>query len=359
MDNHVIIEYAGGIYDSSDIIAKARKASGKTLIKELNVYFQPETGMIYFTADGVEGIATIDDDMDVQIDQTGVVSSRSESFINSLSFPENFEAVCYKGMSRIHLKYKGVGFAVVDAKRNNYNIATREECIKAIGVKKYDIVQYLGANKALMKNISYDETDMLYKLIDYIQLFEDARDAFDRHYLISRKEIEASEEMEFHIQKEVDVLISQEKDVDENFNYIAHPEERKEINKKDKESGALTYPRVRQKRINALKRAKYTCEFDPNHKSFISKTTGKRYMETHHLIPLEYWEDYKNSLDVEANIVCLCSNCHNEIHYGMSPNKLIEVLYEKRKIELDDAGISIKLSELFDIYNGKRVEKES
>ena len=33
----------------------AKAASGKKTVKELNVYFQPENGMIYFTADGVEG----------------------------------------------------------------------------------------------------------------------------------------------------------------------------------------------------------------------------------------------------------------------------------------------------------------
>ena len=39
----------------SGILKKAKEASGKKTVKELNVYFQPETGMIYFTADGVEG----------------------------------------------------------------------------------------------------------------------------------------------------------------------------------------------------------------------------------------------------------------------------------------------------------------
>ncbi|MEE3399857.1 MAG: DUF6465 family protein, partial [Eubacterium sp.] len=51
----VVVEYAGGQYDTADIVAKAKAASGKKTVKELNVYFQPETGMIYFTADGAEG----------------------------------------------------------------------------------------------------------------------------------------------------------------------------------------------------------------------------------------------------------------------------------------------------------------
>jgi hypothetical protein len=39
----------------SDIIAKAVAASGKKTVKELNVYYQPENGKVYFTADGEKG----------------------------------------------------------------------------------------------------------------------------------------------------------------------------------------------------------------------------------------------------------------------------------------------------------------
>ncbi len=51
----VVIEYAGGQVVTSDIVAKAIEVSGKKSIKELNVYYQPETNMVYFTADGEEG----------------------------------------------------------------------------------------------------------------------------------------------------------------------------------------------------------------------------------------------------------------------------------------------------------------
>lgn len=68
-------------------------------------------------------------------------------------------------------------------------------------------------------------------------------------------------------------------------------------------------------------------------------------METHHLIPLEYWKSFDNSLDVEANIVCLCSNCHNEIHYGVDAARLIKPLFEKRVRELKEAGIEIELEQ--------------
>ena len=260
-------------------------------------------------------------------------------------------------MNRVHLKYKSVGFAVFNMNKNTYNLATRKEVYKAINVNDYSSEKNLGPNDAIIKGIPYSDTTILYRLIDYISLFEDARDAFDKYNLISRKEVEASEEEESHIQKELDELISMEKDSSEGYEYKAQPEQRKTINDTDKKTGVSTYPRERQKRINALKRAKYTCEFNPDHKSFISKKTNMRYMETHHLVPLEYWKDFNNSLDVEANIVCLCSNCHNEIHYGKYADKLIEPLYEKRKQELEAAGIAIDLDDLLDMYNGARIDK--
>ena len=78
-------------------------------------------------------------------------------------------------------------------------------------------------------------------------------------------------------------------------------------------------------------------------------------METHHLIPLEYWRSFDNNLDVEANIVWLCSNCHNEIHYGKYADKLIRPLYLKREHELQEAGIAIDLDDLLKMYNGEEI----
>ncbi|MBP3620850.1 MAG: hypothetical protein J6J16_03700 [Lachnospiraceae bacterium] len=52
---NVVIEYAGGQVATADIVAKAAEVSGKKSVKTLNVYYQPENGMVYFTADGEEG----------------------------------------------------------------------------------------------------------------------------------------------------------------------------------------------------------------------------------------------------------------------------------------------------------------
>lgn len=93
------------------------------------------------------------------------------------------------------------------------------------------------------------------------------------------------------------------------------------------------------------------CEFDSCHKTFIRKNSDINYTEAHHLIPLEYQKCFDYSLDVEANIVSLCSNCHNQIHYGKDAEILIEKLYKMRKTELEKCSIDISLDDLLEIYN--------
>ena len=51
----VFVEYNNGQINVSDIVAKAKEALGNKAVKELNVYYQPETGMVYYTADGESG----------------------------------------------------------------------------------------------------------------------------------------------------------------------------------------------------------------------------------------------------------------------------------------------------------------
>ncbi|MDE7367714.1 MAG: hypothetical protein K2N24_10195, partial [Lachnospiraceae bacterium] len=53
----VFIQYGGGEVSTSDIKARVVEATGKkaSSIKALNIYVQPETGKIYYTADGMTG----------------------------------------------------------------------------------------------------------------------------------------------------------------------------------------------------------------------------------------------------------------------------------------------------------------
>lgn len=142
------------------------------------------------------------------------------------------------------------------------------------------------------------------------------------------------------------------------ISYEAHPESRVEDSDLIRRNGVIIYPRQPQKRANALLRSKFMCEYDNHHSTFISKGTEIPYLETHHLIPLEFWKSFDHSLDVEANIVCLCSNCHNEIHYGIDAERIIEKLFEQRKDELKSAGLQISKDDLLRMYDDSYVESQ-
>lgn len=98
--------------------------------------------------------------------------------------------------------------------------------------------------------------------------------------------------------------------------------------------------RSKKKAENALARAEYRCEVGV-HETFLRKKNFLPYTEPHHLIPLQFDDQFEYSLDVEANIVSLCSNCHNRLHYGASIEKMIRKLWEQRKEELEAAGLLI------------------
>ena len=169
---------------------------------------------------------------------------------------------------------------------------------------------------------------------------------------ISENQIIESENLEYISKLEVENLISKDA-LTKAFSYLPKPEERVAVDKSVPSGSRGAYPRDPQRKLNALIRSNCTCELCLQHESFISKRTGKRYVETHHIIPLEFWESFENSLDVEANIATLCSNCHNEIHYGVDAVELIEKLYEMRADELEAAGIGISKEQLIAMYEGK------
>lgn len=100
-----------------------------------------------------------------------------------------------------------------------------------------------------------------------------------------------------------------------------------------------------------MKKAKHKCEVDSEHPTFIRKNSSQPYTEPHHLIPLGFSDRFDVSLDVEENIVSLCSNCHNQLHYGRDIRNILEYLYNQRKELLEKVGIMITLQDLFEMYN--------
>ncbi len=103
----------------------------------------------------------------------------------------------------------------------------------------------------------------------------------------------------------------------------------------------------------ALARAGHRCEIDATHTSFLRRNASHLYMEPHHLIPMSMTDYFGVSLDREQNIFSLCSNCHNQIHYGTKEDvqMLISKLFLSREQEICSIlGRNITLEEIYRIY---------
>lgn len=114
------------------------------------------------------------------------------------------------------------------------------------------------------------------------------------------------------------------------------------------------YPRSRRVSMNALRHANYKCEFDNTHLTFIRKNSTLNYTEPHHLVPINYYNNFEVSLDVEENIVSLCCNCHKQIHLGEGFEVILEKLYNERKDLLKTVGIDISLDQLIKLYRNDK-----
>ncbi len=104
----------------------------------------------------------------------------------------------------------------------------------------------------------------------------------------------------------------------------------------------------------ALARANHQCEVDSTHTSFLRRNSPYMYMEPHHLVPMSMTDQFKVSLDREQNIFSLCSNCHNQIHYGTKKDvrQLITRLFLSRQQEICAIlNKNITLEEIYQIYN--------
>ena len=104
-------------------------------------------------------------------------------------------------------------------------------------------------------------------------------------------------------------------------------------------------------RIQTLISADYKCEIDNRHETFLAEKTGKPYMESHHAIPLRQQPHFDNSLDIYANLVCLCPICHRKIHYGIQPERenMIKIIYHNRAGRLANSGICLSQHEFIQL----------
>ena len=96
-------------------------------------------------------------------------------------------------------------------------------------------------------------------------------------------------------------------------------------------------------KMQSIESAGYKCEINSNHKTFTAKRTGKPYMEGHHALPMKYQNRFQNSLDIYANVICLCPTCHRLLHYGVESEKMnvVDKIYYDRSDRLAASGIKI------------------
>ena len=110
-------------------------------------------------------------------------------------------------------------------------------------------------------------------------------------------------------------------------------------------------------KIQALESANYLCEMDETHKTFTAKSTGQPYMEGHHALPMQIQDKFHQSLDVYANIICLCPVCHRLIHYGLDSEKekVIDKIYYDRADRLAASGIKLSREEFKNYALGESI----
>lgn len=103
-------------------------------------------------------------------------------------------------------------------------------------------------------------------------------------------------------------------------------------------------------RNQVLAAADYKCEINGFHETFIAEKTGKPYMESHHAIPMRLQPSFSNSLDIYANIICLCPLCHRRVHYGIRSERavLIRQIYHNRASRLANSGIRLSQDEFIE-----------
>ena len=103
-----------------------------------------------------------------------------------------------------------------------------------------------------------------------------------------------------------------------------------------------------------LQSDKYLCEVDPKHKTFIARRNDQPYLEGHHLIPLARQKEFKVSLDVYANIIGLCPNCHRLLHFGKQTEirDILKPIYTARADRFHNSGFTLSKDEFLALAAG-------
>lgn len=74
-------------------------------------------------------------------------------------------------------------------------------------------------------------------------------------------------------------------------------------------------------------------------------------MERHQALPMKYQDKFECSLDVYANIICVCPICHKLLHYGLddSKEKVVNKIYYNRADRLVNSALRISKDDFYKI----------
>jgi len=233
-------------------------------------------------------------------------------------------------------------------------------------LKKYSIGRYANAIDTLTSELDsyglpeadlFDISDTVF--IDTIlnnQEFQKKNARGNRMYSTALKHFKKY--MEFYYKEYHIELLKEEVDYEKNIVRNIIKEKVKIV---DRKKGRPTYKTINNKKIwnrnpryasEVVADAKNLCEFDNEHRYFISKFNQKNYVEAHHLIPMKYQDQFDCSLDVHANIVSICLVCHKKIHYGLFEDKkeILDKLFNSRRERLKASGIEVAIDEVYSYY---------
>ena len=115
------------------------------------------------------------------------------------------------------------------------------------------------------------------------------------------------------------------------------------VSPRKRQTAASAWVRDRIIVQQALAGARFLCEVNPAHATFIAEASDRNYLEGHHLIPLSRQSAFANSLDVYANLVGLCPNCHRFLHFARCVDRqpVLSALYSARAARLHHSGIDL------------------
>ncbi|ROR28133.1 5-methylcytosine-specific restriction protein A [Mobilisporobacter senegalensis] len=199
-----------------------------------------------------------------------------------------------------------------------------------------------------VKNLPSDEI-MISDLLELIDAYDDINVQITNNRLVEQFYDYIVEASKGNVEEDQIIGTSQKIAIETNIE--DNPEQKNEpVIGKD---GLKRYLRSPINSQVALQKANFMCECDNTHYSFKARNSDYMYVEAHHLVPISKGDQFGYSLDVPANIISLCPNCHRCVHLGEDQEKenILRKLYEDRKDRLEKVQINVTFEQIKKIYN--------